>query len=85
MSYESTDLLNGRYRVGAKLAEGGMGAQILFRRLPMGLTFAYIPKGPVCGEASEEDGQKLWQEVDEVCRKRKAIFLKVEPDGWEEE
>ncbi len=54
------------------------GAQILFRRLPLGLSLAYIPKAPL-GEA----WQPLWQQVDALCRQEKAIFLKVEPDGWE--
>jgi peptidoglycan pentaglycine glycine transferase (the first glycine) len=57
---------------------GHAGAQVLFRLLPLGLTFAYIPRGPV-GEGWDE----LWPAVDAVCRKRGAIFLKVEPDIWE--
>lgn len=56
---------------------GECGAQILFRRLPMGLTLAYIPKGPI-GRGWLE----LWPEVDRLCRVHRAIFLKVEPDGW---
>jgi len=54
------------------------GAQILFRRLPGGFSFAYLPKGPV-----GEDWEGLWPEVDAICRKHRAIFLKVEPDLWE--
>ncbi|MFZ6027184.1 MAG: lipid II:glycine glycyltransferase FemX [Chloroflexota bacterium] len=57
---------------------GQAGAQILFRQLPLGLCFAYIPRGPV-GEGWEE----LWPAVDAVCRKHRAVFLKVEPDVWE--
>ena len=30
-----------------RIRVGESGAQILFRRLPLGLTIAYIPKGPV--------------------------------------
>ncbi len=57
---------------------GTSGAQILFRKLPLGLTVGYIPKGPVgSGWAG------LWPEVEEVCRKQHAIFLKVEPNSWE--
>ena len=56
------------------------GAQILFRQLPLGLTVGYIPKGPV-----GSGWQSLWPEVEEVCRQQHAIFLKVEPDSWEEE
>jgi peptidoglycan pentaglycine glycine transferase (the first glycine) len=51
------------------------GAQILFRRLPLGLTFAYIPKGPV-----GSGWQQLWPAIDRACRQRRAVFLKVEPD-----
>ncbi len=60
-----------------RIISGGAGAQILFRRLPLGLSIAYIPKGPV-GNTWE----LLWPEVDNVCKKRRAIFLKVEPDAW---
>lgn len=55
------------------------GAQVLFRRLPLGFTIAYIPKGPL-----GTDWNALWPEVDRLCRKRRAIFLKVEPDAWDE-
>jgi len=61
-----------------------MGAQILFRRLPLGLSVAYIAKGPVGSGGGDLAGfQALWPEVDRLCRKRNAIFLKVEPDLWE--
>jgi len=56
------------------------GAQILFRKLPLGFTIAYIPKGPV-----GQDWDALWPEVDEICRKERAIFLKLEPDLWQEQ
>ena len=55
------------------------GAQVLFRRLPLGFSLAYIAKGPVGGQP----WGPLWPEVDALCRKRKAVFLKVEPDLWE--
>ena len=57
---------------------GEAGAQVLFRRLPLGYTLAYVPKGPV--GVNWED---LWLEVDTLCRSQKAVFLKVEPDIWE--
>jgi peptidoglycan pentaglycine glycine transferase (the first glycine) len=57
---------------------GNCGCQVLFRRLPLGLTFGYVPKGPV-----GQDWNKLWPELDLLCRRRRAIFLKVEPDCWE--
>jgi lipid II:glycine glycyltransferase (peptidoglycan interpeptide bridge formation enzyme) len=58
---------------------GEGGALVLFRKLPLGFTFAYIPKGPV-GQPSEN----LWLEIDRLCRSRNAVFLKVEPDRWED-
>ena len=55
------------------------GAQILFRNLPLGLSVAYIPKGPV----GKPEPAHLWDEVDSICKRSKAILLKVEPDEWE--
>jgi peptidoglycan pentaglycine glycine transferase (the first glycine) len=65
--------------------QGVIGAQVLFRRLSLGLSFAYIPKGPITYQAGGEKSQSpqeevFWQEVDRLCRKRRAIFLSVEPD-----
>ena len=65
-----------------RLVKNGLGAQILFRRLPLGLTFAYIPKGPV-GTSSKETNAQLWADVDTLCQKKHAVFLKLEQDGWE--
>jgi lipid II:glycine glycyltransferase (peptidoglycan interpeptide bridge formation enzyme) len=62
----------------AHVVAGSSGAQILFRKLPLGLSFAYIPKGPV-----GDDWDRLWPEVDAVCKENRAVFLKVEADLWE--
>lgn len=56
------------------------GAQILFRSLPLGLKIAYIPKGPI-GQLSPD----FWEKIDHVCKSKRTIFLKVEPDSWEGE
>jgi len=61
------------------------GAQILFRGLPLGYTLAYLPKGPVIPKtqpAHWNDWGKLWAEVDKVCKKKRSVFLLVEPDLW---
>lgn len=58
-----------------RLANETAGAQILFRKLPMGLSLAYIPKGPV---GTHWAG--LWPEVHAVCQNMHAIYLHVEPD-----
>jgi lipid II:glycine glycyltransferase (peptidoglycan interpeptide bridge formation enzyme) len=56
------------------------GAQVLLRRIPFGFSLAYIPKGPV-GVSWEG----LWSEIDALCLRERAVFLKIEPDLWEEE
>lgn len=77
-------------------APGAVGAQVLFRRLPLGLQIAYIPKGPVGNAVKEPDPEdggvasdqrpdwpgQFWRGVDDLCRQRNAVFLIVEPDGW---
>ena len=67
-----------------RLVNGKEGVQILFRKLPFGFTVGYIPKFSV-----RSDGfifnEELWREVDSVCRKNRAIFLKLEPDLWNDQ
>ena len=60
------------------------GAQILFRKLPLGFTIAYIPKLAFSVQPSAFS-DSFWKEVDYVCKKHRAIFLKIEPDAWENE
>jgi len=61
-----------------RLCTAQTGAQVLFRRLPLGLSIAYIPKGPV-----GSDWNALWPELDALCKQKKAILLKLEPDAWD--
>jgi lipid II:glycine glycyltransferase (peptidoglycan interpeptide bridge formation enzyme) len=60
-----------------RIVSGDSGVQILFRKLPMGFTVGYIPKANFA--------QLLWGEIDSVCRQNRAIFLKFEPDRWDNE
>ena len=53
------------------------GAQLLIKQVLPGIHFAYIPKGPI-----GVDCQDLWLEIDAVCRHKKCVFIKVEPDTW---
>ncbi|MGE5376010.1 MAG: lipid II:glycine glycyltransferase FemX [Bacteroidota bacterium] len=53
------------------------GAQILFRKLPLGFTIGYIPKA--------NPSSALWPEIDLACKQNRAIFLKLEPDLWTEQ
>lgn len=65
-----------------RIVSGASGVQILFRKLPLGFTIGYIPK-PVM--SNELQSNKFWHEIDVVCKKNKTIFLKVEPDTWDED
>jgi lipid II:glycine glycyltransferase (peptidoglycan interpeptide bridge formation enzyme) len=57
-------------------------AQILFRRLPLGLTLAYVPKGPVVDWANGDQCRALFATLHAEAKKQRAILLKVEPDVW---
>lgn len=63
-----------------RIVDGGTGTQVLFRKLPGGISIGYLPKGPL-GIPTD----RLWQEVVNTCKKNHAVFLKVEPDLWESE
>jgi lipid II:glycine glycyltransferase (peptidoglycan interpeptide bridge formation enzyme) len=41
------------------------------------------PTGALRGVVTTWGGDDFWDEVDSVCRKRRAVFLKLEPDSWE--
>lgn len=63
----------------------GAAAQILFRQLPLGLTIAYIPKGPAIDWSNRQQCQALFGAIQAEAKKRRAIFLKVEPHLWRPE
>lgn len=67
-----------------RVISGNIGVQILFRRLPLGFTIGYIPK-PVISDQSSVNSDQFWKEIDSICRKHRAIFLKLEPDQWEDD
>jgi peptidoglycan pentaglycine glycine transferase (the first glycine) len=60
------------------IVTGECGAQILIRQILPGINLAYIPKGPI-----GSDWRTLLTEIDEICRQQKCVFLKIEPDMWE--
>lgn len=71
-----------------RIVEGAIGSQILFQPLPLGFHIGYIPRGPI------GSNRLVWQDagwdrflsaVDEVCRQRNTVLLKIEPDLWREE
>jgi lipid II:glycine glycyltransferase (peptidoglycan interpeptide bridge formation enzyme) len=65
-----------------RVVNGKVGAQILLRKLPLGFTIAYIPKLAFSNQ-SFASCQEFWKEVDEICKKHRVIFLKIEPDTWQ--
>lgn len=62
---------------GAPLA----GAQMLIRRLPLGLRLAYIPKGPVGPWWEPAIAKSLFPALDEAAKAAGAFLLKVEPEA----
>jgi lipid II:glycine glycyltransferase (peptidoglycan interpeptide bridge formation enzyme) len=65
-----------------RLICGKVGAQILFRKIPLGLTVGYLPKFTP-DDQPPDIRNGFWQEVDSVCLKKRAVFLKIELDQWE--
>ena len=61
------------------VTQGALGALILFRRLPLGFSVAYLPRGPI----GEGEWAPFWSALDDLCKKERALFLRVEPDIWE--
>lgn len=61
-----------------RIVNGEVGAQILFRKLALGLTIAYLPKGPI-GKGNSD----FWPELDSICRQNHAVFFKWEMDAWQ--
>ena len=58
------------------------GAQILFRTLPLCIaTIAYIPKAPIANWENEALVKFLFENIDQVCRNRHGIFVKLEPSA----
>ena len=56
------------------------GAQILIKPAPLGLfSIAYVPRGPVGKWLDEEIAPYLLDELHQVARCKRAIFLKIEP------
>ena len=51
------------------------GAQMLLRRLPLGLKIAYVPKGPVGNFDSA-----FLEEMYEIARAENALVVYIEPD-----
>lgn len=65
------------------LEQGGQlraGAQVLFRRLPLGRSLAYVPKGPLMDLDDDAATTQLWAALHGLARSRRAVLLKIEPE-----
>lgn len=60
------------------------GAQLLFRKLPFGFSIGYLPRLMDARRVLHHE-KEFWRQVDAACRAHHAIFLKIEPDSWQEE
>src|ERR1044071_8113884 len=56
-----------------------VGVQILFRKLPLGFSIAYIAKAEISDQSSVFSDE-LWSEINSVCQQNRSIFLKLEHD-----
>ena len=65
----------------ARLIVGDSGAQILFRKLPLGFSVSYLAK-PAPAQIPASDADSFWSAVDALCRHKRAILFKHEPDAW---
>ena len=59
------------------------GAQLLFRRLPLGLVFAYIPRGPVADPQDRDTFAALLAALCAAARARGAFVLKIELNSFD--
>lgn len=59
---------------------GDAGALVLYRRLPLGLSLAYVPRGPLLAWADPAPAAALLAALDQAARRRGAICLKWEPE-----
>lgn len=55
------------------------GAQLLIKILPLGLSLAYVPRGPVGSWLDARTAQLLLGELCRLAHHHKAVFLKIEP------
>ncbi len=53
----------------------GQPLQILMRKLPGNFSIGYLPKVNI-----DLENNLFWEQIDQFCKSRKAIFLKIEPD-----
>ncbi len=55
-------------------------ALLLERKLPLGYSYFYSPRGFVCDYENKEVIEELTKGIKEFAKSKKAIFLKIDPD-----
>ncbi len=55
------------------------GAQLLLKKMPLGLAVAYVPRGPIGKWLDDEVAHLLLPEISRIARQNGATFLKIEP------
>jgi lipid II:glycine glycyltransferase (peptidoglycan interpeptide bridge formation enzyme) len=55
------------------------GAQLLIKSLPLGLSLAYVPRGPLGSWCEPGTADLLFSELCHIARLHGAVFLKIEP------
>ncbi len=55
------------------------GAQLLLKKLPLGLSVGYVPRGPIGKWLDDKVAPLLLRELSRIARENGAIFLKIEP------
>lgn len=68
-----------RFLVKNESGEILLAAQVLIRRLPLGFTFWYLPKGPVCDYNDQPLLEFFLRELATVARAGKCALLKIDP------
>lgn len=68
-------------RIGVEDGDGRLvaGAQLLIKPLPLGLTLAYVPRGPVGRWHEPEVATLLLARLERCAQAEGAVFLKLEP------
>ncbi|GAB4533291.1 MAG: peptidoglycan bridge formation glycyltransferase FemA/FemB family protein [Anaerolineae bacterium] len=61
------------------------GAQVLFRPVTPIFSLAYIPKGPLVDWTDKGQVNGLMTGLHQLCRSRRRIFLKIEPNAPDDE
>jgi len=60
------------------------GAQVLYRSLPLGLTLAYVPMGPLVDWNDEKAVRSLLTALRQAAQRRGAFCLKLEPNVFDD-